>query len=70
MTARVIIIHDPSSNRPSDDVAHDAINSEINDEVVVRFIDSSGCRVSGCRVQASGVPEVAGYTENAGNRHD
>lgn len=44
MTARVINVHDPSSNSPSDDVANDAINSEINERVVV-VKGSSGCRV-------------------------
>ena len=34
----LIIIHDQSSNRPSDDVASDVINSEINHEVVVLAI--------------------------------
>ena len=70
MTARVIIIHDPASNSPSDDVASDAINSEINGEVVVRVIDRSGCRVprvTGCRVPR--VPKVLS-TINAENRHD
>ena len=71
MTARAIIIHDPSPTSSSDDVAIDAINSEINDKVVVRDIGRSGrrvsgcrvsgCRVSGCRVSGCRVPRVPGY---------
>ena len=75
MTARVIIIHDPASNIPSDNVACDAINSEINDKVVVRVIGRSGCRVTGCRVP--GVPSYTKYNKcrkqtwlNAGVRGD
>ena len=33
--ARANIIHDLSANSPTDDVASDAINSQINDEVVL-----------------------------------
>ena len=58
MTAGLILIQDPSSSKPSNDVAHDAINSEINGKVVVRVIGMSGCRVSGCRV-----PKVPGYNK-------
>ena len=61
MTARVIIIHDPSPTSPSDDAASDAINSEINDKVVLRVIGRSGCKVSGCRVSGCRVPRVPGY---------
>ena len=69
MTARVIIIHDPSSNRPPDDVAHDAINSEIDGEVVVLVIGlDAECPGAEYRL----VPKVPGYnkycTVNAGNR--
>ena len=52
MTTGVILIHDPSSSKPSNDVAHNAINSEINGKVVVCVIGRSGCRVSGYRVYA------------------
>ena len=39
------IIHDTVSNTPSGDVASDAINTEINGEVVVWVIGSLGDRL-------------------------
>ena len=41
MTIGVILIHDPSFSKPSNNIAHDAINSQIDGKVVVHVIGMS-----------------------------